>query len=242
MDGYLLALETATDVCGVALWADDRLVDSTHLHRPRMHAEHLTPLVRSIWHRHDLVASDMTAIAVSMGPGSYTGLRIGVSTAKGLALAGDAALIGVPTLEALAAPLQLYGMPGDVIGAFIDARRDEVYAAAYQLGADRHLAPYAQTDALTTDELADWLGAVDDRLWLVGNGAEKAAPALQPVADQHTVVSSDAHAPSAAWVARRARPRWTAGTVEDVSTFEPYYLKEFAGTRPEQSPLERLSS
>ncbi len=242
MNATLLALETATDVCGAALVQDGTLLAEAHLHRPRVHAGQLTPPVRNLLARGEVAPAALDAVAVSMGPGSYTGLRIGVSTAKGLALATGAALVGVPTLEALAAAVCPYARAGDVISALLDARRNEVYAAAYrteETGADA-LAPHADTAALSVETLADWLGPVDGTLWLVGDGAAKAAPALEAAGYAPRTLSPAVHAPSAAWVGRRGWQRFARGDTDDVAAFEPYYLKAFAGTQPDKTPFERL--
>lgn len=240
MNATLLALETATSVCGVALLKDGTLLAEASLHRPRVHAEQLAPLVEALLARSKVAPAELDALAVSMGPGSYTGLRIGVSTAKGLAMAVDAALIGVPTLEALAASVCPYARDGDVVSAILDARRDEVYAAVYRI--DGHtLAPLTETSALNVGALADWIDARNAPLWLVGEGGAKAAPALEAAGYAPRTLPADLHAPSAAWVARRAWPRLERGASEDVAAFEPYYLKAFAGTHPEATPFERLS-
>ncbi|NBB73049.1 MAG: tRNA (adenosine(37)-N6)-threonylcarbamoyltransferase complex dimerization subunit type 1 TsaB [Bacteroidetes bacterium] len=236
----LLALETATDVCSAALMRDGKLTAQASLHQPRVHAEQLAPLIRDLLARAEVDRSALDAVAVSMGPGSYTGLRIGVSTAKGLALAGGAALIGVPTLEALAASVQPYAHPGDVACALLDARRDEVYAAAYQFE-DDGLAPFAATSARAVASLPDWLGAVDGRLWVIGDGSAKSAAALDDGGYASRVLPPAVHPPSAAWVARRARPRLERGATDDVAAFEPYYLKAFAGSQPATTPFERLA-
>lgn len=231
----LLALETATDTCGVALLHDDRVAAETHLHRPRVHSERLTPLVEIVLQQADVEAAALDAVAVSMGPGSYTGLRIGVSTAKGWALATDAALVGVPTLAAYAAQVRPVVREGDVICPLFDARRDEVYAAAYRATPDG-LDEQASTTALTVDALPDWIGAVDGRLWLVGDGGEKSQDALAAVGTGCTVVPPDVVAPSAAWVGRRGQQRLQAHGPDDVATFEPLYVKEVHAT-PAPSPF-----
>jgi len=231
----LLALETATDTCGVALLDDDRVVAETHLHRPRVHSERLTPLVETVLQEADVEGADLDAVAVSMGPGSYTGLRIGVSTAKGWALATDTVLVGVPTLAAYAAQVRPFVQPGDVIGSLFDARRDEVYAAAYRAIPDG-LDEQAPATALTVDALSEWIGPVDGRLWLVGDGAEKSRDALASVGTGRTVVPPDVVAPSAAWVGRRGQQRLHAHGPDDVATFEPLYVKEVHAT-PAPSPF-----
>ncbi len=240
MSETLLALETATNVCSAAVLRDGAVTAHASLHQPRVHAEQLVPLVDNLLERSATNRADLDAIAVSMGPGSYTGLRIGVSTAKGLAMALDAALVGVPTLEALAASVYPFAAEGDVACALLDARRDEVYAAAYQI-TDGALAPFAATSARAVDTLPNWLGAVADTCWLAGDGAAKAADVLREAGIAPRVLSPDVHPPSAAWVARRAWPRFRRSATEDVATFEPYYLKAFAGDQPETTPFERLS-
>ena len=231
----LLALETATDTCGVALLDDDRVAAETHLHRPRVHSERLTPLVEIVLQQADVEAAALDAVAVSMGPGSYTGLRIGVSTAKGWALATDAALVGVPTLAAYAAQVRPLVRDGDVICPLFDARRDEVYAAAYRATPDG-LDEQASATALTVDVLPDWIGSVDGWLWLVGDGGEKSRDALASVGAGCTVVPPDVVAPSAAWVGRRGQQRLTDDGPDDVATFEPLYVKEVHAT-PAPSPF-----
>lgn len=240
MSTTLLALETATSACGVALLRDGAVTAQASLYQPRVHAEQLLPLVDNLLERAAVSRADLDAVAVSMGPGSYTGLRIGVSTAKGLAMALDAALIGVPTLEALAASVQPYAAEGDVACAVLDARRNDVYAAAYRIEKDA-LAPFAATSACAVDTLPDWLGPVDGRCWTVGDGAEKAASPLHAAGYALRPLAPSVHPPSAVWVARRAWPRLQRGATEDIAAFEPYYLKAFAGDRPDTTPFERLA-
>jgi len=233
----ILALETATDTCSAALWHEGRVVAEAHLHRPRIHAQRLTPLVQDLLAHSGPEADALDAVAVSEGPGSYTGLRIGVSTAKGWALSADAALVGVPTLEAWAAQVAPWAAAGDSVCALIDARRDEVYAAAYRIGENGALDEHADVTALTVDALPNWLGAVGGTLWLVGDGAPKSRETLAAHAGGDSrLLPTNVVPPSAAWIARRARSRVDAGAVADVATFEPLYLKEFHGT-PSPSPL-----
>lgn len=231
----LLALETATSTCGVAVMQDDTVVAEAHLHRPRMHSERLTPLIEEELHQGGVSPEDLDAVAVSMGPGSYTGLRIGVSTAKGWALATDAALVGVPTLEAFAAQLGPVASSGDVACALIDARRDEVYAGAFRFTPDA-LTEHAPTKALTIDRLSEWLGAVEGRLWLLGDGAAKAQEALASVGSGLRLISPEDFSPSAKWVARRGRHRLATEGAADLATFEPFYVKDVHAT-PAPSPF-----
>ena len=231
----LLALETATSTCGAAVLDDDTVVAEAHLHRPRVHAERLTPLVEDLLGHAGVATEALDAVAASMGPGSYTGLRIGVSTAKGWALAADAAFVGVPTLEAYAAQLRPVAAPGDVVCALLDARRDEVYAGAYRRttdGMDQH----ASTTALPVDDLPGWVGTVDGRLWLVGDGAPKSQAALGGTSAS-IVLPADKTPPSAGWVARCGRQRLEAHGPDDVATVEPLYVKDVHAT-PAPSPFD----
>ncbi|MEF8864631.1 MAG: tRNA (adenosine(37)-N6)-threonylcarbamoyltransferase complex dimerization subunit type 1 TsaB [Salinibacter sp.] len=232
----LLALETATSTCGVAVLDDDVVVAEAHLHRPRVHAERLSPLVEEALGHADVSPGALDAVAVSMGPGSYTGLRIGVSTAKGWALSADAALVGVPTLEAYAAQLRPVAAPGDVVCALLDARRDEVYAGAFRQ-TTTGVAEHAPTTALPVEALPGWLGTVDGQLWLVGDGAPKGRDAFSDDAFSCRMLSADEVSPSAGWVARCGHQRVDAYGPDDVTTVEPLYVKDVHAT-PAPSPFD----
>lgn len=167
----LLAIETATNTCGAAVAVDGTVVAEAHMHRPRTHARHLTPLIEDVLARAEVNRDELAAVAVSKGPGSYTGLRIGVSTAKGWAEATGAALIGIPTLEAMAVTVTPYASDGDVVCAALDARRDEVYAGAYRIrrtedqrdaqlpeSLPARLTIQAAASAMSVDALPGWIG------------------------------------------------------------------------------------
>jgi tRNA threonylcarbamoyladenosine biosynthesis protein TsaB len=246
----LLALETATSTCGVAVLQGDAVLAEMHLHRPRVHAERLTPLVEALLAQAEVELEALDAVAVSRGPGSYTGLRIGASTAKGWALAAKVPLVGVSTLAAYAASVRPIATPGDVVCALLDARRDEVYAGAYRR-TSTGMHPHAPVQALPVTALPEWLGAVDGRLWGVGDGGEKARDVLAAAHDALSLVPADTHPPSAAWVARCAQQRLATDTADtdtadtdtadtdtadDVATFEPLYVKDVHAT-PAPSPF-----
>lgn len=231
----LLALETATDTCGVALLRDDHVIAETHLYRPRIHSAQLTPLIDTLLADADVEAAALDVVAVSMGPGSYTGLRIGVSTAKGWAMATGADFLGVPTLAAYAEQVRAVTEPDDIVCVLLDARRDEVYAAAFRRTTedlDRH----AETKALPIDALSSWLAGVKGRLWLLGDGVEKSREVLASVGTKQIILPSDVYRPSAAAVARRGRQRLAMDGPDDLSTFEPMYVKEVHAT-PAPSPF-----
>ncbi|CAM3308911.1 tRNA (adenosine(37)-N6)-threonylcarbamoyltransferase complex dimerization subunit type 1 TsaB [Rhodothermus bifroesti] len=241
MKSLLLALETATEVCSVALLNGDSLYFEATLQQGRIHAERLAPLIATALEHSGVQAAELQAVAVSMGPGSYTGLRVGVSTAKGLCEATNAALIGVPTLEALAASVMPYAEPEDVIIPLLNSRRSEVYAAAYRIGPENTLHPLAKAVAYEAAELASWLEALglNGRLHLVGEGTTRVAPYLpkQPglrLLDPHT------HLMRAFWVGRLGWRRYQQGQIADVASFEPLYLKDFVVNRA--TPQASLTS
>lgn len=242
MATYLLALETATDACSVALTDGDRLLADVTLHQPRRHAERLVPLVQDVLGQAGLAPSALTAIAVSSGPGSYTGLRIGVSTAKGLAAATGAALVAVPSLAALAEAVAPVTIPGDTIVAAFNSRRNEVYIAAFRRESGAALRPLGETAALHTSAVPDWLGnPPSGTLWLAGEGAERLAPVLDGAERAYRLVPHTVATPSARHVARLGWARYEAGRVEDLAAFEPRYLKEFVAKKPRASVFEKLS-
>lgn len=236
----LLAIETATSVCSVALWQDGEVTVELTLNRPRAHAENLVPMLSDALRYGGLKASDVDVLAVSAGPGSYTGLRIGVSTAKGLAAAVDAKLVAVPSLEALAFGSRYALSEGDVMVAAFDARRDEVFAAAFAASTNGRLDEVRRTDAILVGEAAEWLGNVEGNVLLAGDGAAKLHVALTGLDfDVMRLPQMDVF-PSAGAVARLGAERLSSGDTADVASFEPHYLKEFVARKPATTAFEKL--
>lgn len=238
----LLALETATDVCSVALVEDEQVMADLTLRRPRAHAENLVPMIEDALRYAGQKAQALDAIAVSMGPGSYTGLRIGVSTAKGLAMAVDAKLIGIPSLEALAAGAVSMVGPGDIVCAFFNSRRDEVYAAAFFVTEKNKVEEVAAATALLLDEVSGWLESLKgETVWLVGEGVARVQTVLSGISRDLRVLDTQTVAPSALYVAQQAMPRYEQSHFEDLAAFEPFYLKAFVAKKPKASIFEKLN-
>lgn len=230
MKKALVALETATDVCGVAIHDGHRVVVSSVLRQRQMHARALVPLVAEAVSWLPGGWDSVGAVAVSGGPGSYTGLRIGVSAAKGLCAARDLALVAVPSLDALAAQVLPFLAPGGVVGAAFNSRRGEVYVAWYEKRGEE-LACLEAPAARLLD--AATLGAPEaEHRWLMGEGA----PLLAPLLARPATVFPDTFAPDPAWVARLGYDRWQRGETEDVAEFEPDYLKPFIAREPAAPP------
>lgn len=237
----LLGLDTATATCSVALAEDRRVLAEASVHRPRAHAETLVTLIRDVLRAGGASRSDLDAVAVSAGPGSYTGLRIGVSTAKGLAMAVGAALVAVPSLEAMAWAAQPAMRSGDAVCALFPSRRAEVYAAVYRR-TDAGLDALAPAAALPAAALAERLLTLDaDTLWLAGPGLDRLRPLLTDLPYLVRALPADLVPPSAARVARLGTRRLEAGATEDLAAFEPQYLKAAQATRPQQTAFEKLS-
>ena len=205
-----LGLDTSGDVCAVALLDGDAVLFDARLSVPRAHGRRLAPLVAEAFAHADRRLSALDLVAVARGPGSYTGLRIGMSTAKGLALATGAAFAGVPTLAALAATAP---SPGP-IAAVLPSRRGEVYAGVYNNGTE--ILPAA---ALAVAAVAAWL---PPGVSIGGPGADRLDVPVPRVA----------LAASGVAVARLGLERWRQSGGDDPATAEPVYLKPVATSQP----------
>lgn len=230
-----LAIETATDACSVALAVDGRVVATASLLMPRRHAEELVPLIQSMVQHAGWSLADLAYVAVSAGPGSYTGLRIGVSTAKGLCYATGSALVAAPTLEALARRVEPFAAPGDVIVAAFDARRSMIYGAAFVVEDERRLRCLAGPEADDAAAFAALLPQNGGTTWMVGDGSAKLAAEVSDDGVRCLDI-----APSASTVAVVGHERWLRGATEDLASFEPQYLREFVAKKPAGSAFEKL--
>lgn len=220
----ILNLETATSVCSVSLSEDGKTLALKENLQSRSHAETLTGLIEEVMRTSGFALQEIMAVAVSMGPGSYTGLRIGVSTAKGLCLALGAPLIGINTLQIMA--LQVsgnYPVGSDLPVLFcpmIDARRMEIYTACYDcLKNEMRPAAAVIVDGGTFKALLE-----NNTVVFFGDGAEKckALYSLEPNA-----VFIDGVFPSAAQMADLSSAAFSKYDFVDVAYFEPFYLKDF---------------
>lgn len=225
----ILHIETSTKVCSVAVTEDGAvLFEKTDKEGPS-HAVQLGVFVDEALSYTDNHGIPFDAAAVSCGPGSYTGLRIGVSMAKGLCYARGLRLIAIPTLELLCVPvlLQHDDLPEDaVLCPMIDARRMEVYSALY----DRALHTVRETGADIVDE-ATYQEYLEGRpMYFFGDGAEKCkAKITHPNAHFMADVL-----PLARYMGPLAEKAMAEGRFEDVAYFEPFYLKEFIASKPKK--------
>lgn len=222
----ILNIETSTNVCSVALSQDGVcLYEDVNMEGPS-HAQVLAGYVKNAVSFADSHAIPIDAIAISKGPGSYTGLRIGVSEAKGIAYGRDAKLLSVPTLKLLTVPILLghEELPEDaLLCPMIDARRMEVYCALY----DRALNEVVQTQArvIDSDSFKDYLDK--QPIYFMGNGADKCVETIQHP-NAHFIKNIVPRAKNMIPLAEMAMAK---EQFEDVAYFEPFYLKEFVATK-----------
>ena len=215
----ILLLDTSTSLLSVALSRDGKVVAQKVCKEPRQQASLTAPLVKEILDSQGLKVQDCDAICVSKGPGSYTGLRVGVSTAKGLAFGAGKPLLSVGTLDMLAnqAPAGQW----KYIVPMIDARRMEVYTAVFS-PEGRQLTP-VEARIIGPESFADELS--QGPVVFIGDGALKCKDALTS-ANAHFVEDW----PLAASMAEAAEKAYNEKRFEDLAYFEPFYLKDFVAT------------
>ena len=232
----ILLIETSTARCSVGLAEDGVCTHYKESPEPRAHASMTAPYIKEILDEAGLRVSDCDAVCVSKGPGSYTGLRVGSSTAKGLCFGAGIPLIALGTLDILAAQASSSGF--SAIIPMIDARRMEVYTAVFSPDG-RQLTPTVST-VITPDSFAEELAS--GPVLFVGDGARKCRPVLtSPNAffpEDTADVAPDPFAgcPRASSMAALAEAAFREGRFEDTAYFEPFYLKDFVATRP-RNPL-----
>lgn len=220
----ILSIETATEVCSVALHADEQLIAAQTLHVAKSHAESLLLTIEHLLAVSPYAKSDLAAVAISCGPGSYTGLRIGTATAKGLCYALDIPLIAINTLEAMAHGMQAYSLSQALLCPMIDARRMEVYCLLAD--AKGNLLEEAHPVVIDQDSFQAWLA--DYPVLFFGNGAEKCKSLL---GFHPNATFIDHIYPSAQYVGALAYLKFQQDIFEDLVYFEPLYLKPFQGKR-----------
>ena len=224
----ILHIETSTNVCSVAVSEDSQVIFQQNDHSGLGHAEKLGTMVDEALSFTDNHAIPFDAVAVSCGPGSYTGLRIGVSMAKGICYGRDLKLIAVPTLELLCVPVLLREVAEDdaLLCPMLDARRMEVYSGIY----DRALKPVREVgaDVVTAETYKAYL---DKRpIYFFGNGAQKCMDIINHP-NAHLIEGIE---PLAKWMQPLAERRLWNEQTEDVAYFTPFYLKDFVAKQPKK--------
>jgi tRNA threonylcarbamoyladenosine biosynthesis protein TsaB len=225
----LLSIDTSIRGCSVAVHENAILLASYDLHTDRSSSSMLTTLMESAVSHAGFTLSDLDAIAVAKGPGSYTGLRVGVSTAKGLCYALDKPMIAINTLEAMALQLSSF-YPEHLLCPMIDARRMEVYAAVF----DSTNNFVQETQAIIMDENSFQDLLMEHKVVFFGDGAAKCQKLLGD--HPNAIFPTKEIRPSAVTIGELAIKAFENQDFENVATFEPYYLKDF------MSPPSRKAS
>ena len=225
----ILAIETGTDVCSVGIAKDGELLSLRESDEGRDHARKVGVFVDELLRETGIVPDELDAVAVGKGPGSYTGLRIGVSVAKGLCYGLQKPLVAVGSLDALAEVaredyeagiLSVDGWEGAYLCPMVDARRMEVYAQVFDAGGH----PQSEVSAEVVDEGSFAAFRGQGRPFVIfGSGARKCADILPDAVCVEVT-------PSARGLARLAQQALDEGRTEDIAYFEPFYLKDFVVT------------
>ncbi|MBN2214181.1 MAG: tRNA (adenosine(37)-N6)-threonylcarbamoyltransferase complex dimerization subunit type 1 TsaB [Bacteroidales bacterium] len=232
---YFLCIDTATPVCSVVLTQNKKVLSVKQSTDEKSHASYLGVFIKQVLNETAMSVNKIDAIAVSKGPGSYTGLRIGVSTAKGLCYGAGIPLISVETLQAMA-----YGMCLNAADSFtndfiadttlycpmIDARRMEVYTAVYNYKNQL----VKETTAMIVQENSFRSLLHKTRIIFAGNGAKKCEPLLK----HKNALFMDKFSHSASNMVDIVQKAYSKRQFEDLAYFEPYYLKDFIATSPKQ--------
>lgn len=228
---YILYLETATHVCSVAIAKNDRLIAIKETSIENSHSSLITVFVEEVVQEAKIQFTDLNAVCVSMGPGSYTGLRIGVSSAKGFCYALNIPLIAVNTLQSMANSYIQKNLAeineATLLCPMIDARRMEVYSALF----NKKLSFIRTTHADIIDETSFQKFLKNNTLIFFGNGAEKCKPFLNK--NDHVIFDSD-YLVSATGMISLALEKYKKQEFENLAYFEPYYLKDFIATTPKK--------
>ena len=236
----ILGFDTATSACSAAVWEDGRIAARRFEPMSRGQSERLMPMVREVLSEAGADFPDLDLLAVTTGPGAFTGLRIGLAAARGMALAGDLACFGVTTLDAVAAGVSETERQKANVLVVLDSKRAEVYAQAFR----SDLRPLSEAQALMPADLAALManGEGDaDRVLVAGDGAGQVIQALKDKGIE-AVLSTAPGVPDAATVAAIAAERWSPDQPADP--LRPLYLrppdakasKKGGRIRPRKSP------
>ncbi len=221
----VLAIETATQICSVALTHDGHLIAEARLNIKKVHASKLFGLVQFVLQQAELTANQLDGVAVSIGPGSFTGLRIGLSAAKGIALGANLPLVAVPTLDALAHNVPL---SDGIVCPILRSRVDEYYFAIYER--NRYInTSVTDVRILHIDELYN---AIPEKAFVLGD-----VQPLQQKANNFSAVPEAFNHCSALSVAEVGTQKLKSGEIVEKETIEPMYYQDFIAGKPKAAVL-----
>ncbi|MCT4619751.1 MAG: tRNA (adenosine(37)-N6)-threonylcarbamoyltransferase complex dimerization subunit type 1 TsaB [Marinisporobacter sp.] len=232
----ILALDTSSIVATVAVMDDDQLIGEYIINHKRTHSQKLMPMIEELLKSCELAIKDMDIIAVAKGPGSFTGLRIGVATAKGLAHAVDIPVVGISTLDALA-----FNMPFSegIICPILDARRSQVYTAVYKWD-DETLNNIEEPIAISIEELVEKLLKRPEKVVFLGDGIKANKEYLiEKLKDRAVFPPNSVKMQRASSVAQLAMERAKNGEVENYYELVPTYLRKSEAERQYEEKMKR---
>lgn len=224
----ILNIETSSPVCSVCLAKDGKMLGIRETSEEKSHATLLTVFVNELLEENNLKITDLDAVSVSEGPGSYTGLRIGVSTAKGICYGIDKPLIAISTLDALAFSVCENISENVLLCPMIDARRMEIYTAFYNSKAER----ISEIQPLIVDENSFENELKNNKIVMFGSGAEKCKSLFK-----NNVEYIDNIMHSSSFMCELSEISFQKNKFVDVAYFEPFYLKEFMVTTSKKEGL-----
>lgn len=218
----ILALDTSSMTATVAILDDNKLIGEYTLNHKKSHSQKLMPMIDELIKSCDLIPNEIDVFAVSLGPGSFTGLRIGIATMTAMAQALDKTVVGVPTLEALA--FNLYNTQG-LVCPIIDAQRDLVYTGVYEW-VDGEMVEVIQQQVLSVDELINMLKKEEKSIFFVGDALHKFYNILKEnLGNQFNVPPTKFLIPTASSVGEVAKLKLEKGIISDIT---PIYMRKSA--------------
>jgi tRNA threonylcarbamoyladenosine biosynthesis protein TsaB len=228
----ILCIDTATDICTVSVFENKKCIAIRNSTEDRSHAVQLAVYIESILKETNMQVCNLDAVAISMGPGSYTGLRIGVSMAKGLCYGASIPLIAVSTLQAMCYGItnsfkEQHGLSNFYLCPMLDARRMEVYTSVFN-------PDYSEVNPVSAEIIdnSSFLDLLEKKpVLFFGNGAEKTKEHIQ----HKNAIFYGAFVHSSEYMAEIAYNKFRNKQFEDVAYFEPFYLKDFVATIPSKN-------
>jgi len=230
---YILHIETSTNVCSVALSKETQILATRHESKDKTHANLLTVYIEEVLAEARITAQQLAAVAIGKGPGSYTGLRIGTATAKGICYAADCKLIAVETLDAMTWAVatlpeyEKYRKPSTLLCPAIDARRMEVYTTLYDLNFNK----IQNLEAKIIDENSYSAFFDKHEILFFGTGAEKIS---NVITNRNAIYVLD-YEIAATHLVERAFTAFQNNQFEETAYFEPLYLKDFIASIPRKN-------
>jgi tRNA threonylcarbamoyladenosine biosynthesis protein TsaB len=235
----ILHIETSGKNCSVAVSKDSKILAHLRIEEERSHAAHLSQMIIDALATAEIKAKNLDAVSVSEGPGSYTGLRIGVSAAKGICYAANIPLIAIPTLEIMLAHLkreaeqkQMIPQDADLFVPMIDARRMEVYNCIF--ATQKRIIREVQAEIIDKNSFASYLKT--NTLVFFGDGSNK----CQDVISHKNAIFVNGILPDAQYMIEIAEQKFAENQFVDLAYYEPFYLKAFQATVPKNSVLKNL--